>query len=111
MHGSLALAHENAMLSVPNIDWLGLKVSDLATDCSEHTTHQVEGLLPLSTRDREKAQQLLAHTADCPLEIVTELQRMLHLNHKAEIQLLEARPGGVGKWLEHKLLCRTPMMV
>ena len=37
-----------------------------------------------------------------------ELQAMLMLNTKAEIQLLSGREGGLEKWLEDKLFADIP---
>lgn len=43
-------------------------------------------------------------------EATLELQRMLMLNRKAEIQILDEREGGLEQWLTRRLgaaLCKT----
>ncbi|KAF1822629.1 DNA topoisomerase IV, alpha subunit [Dissoconium aciculare CBS 342.82] len=102
-HGSLALAHENAEHTVPGMQWLGLRSIHLQ-DVIGHV-HAEQELLALTARDRGMARRMLdreisregsgAHherQQTCPR---TELQRMLMLNFKAELQVLDAIPEGV----------------
>jgi meiotic recombination protein SPO11 len=116
-HGSLALAHENAEHTVPGMQWLGLRSIHLQ-DVIGHV-HAEQELLALTARDRGMARRMLdreisregsgAHhervgsgeqrprqqqqqQRPCPR---TELQRMLMLNFKAELQVLDAIPEGV----------------
>jgi len=104
-HGSLALSHENADLNVPSIEWLGLRSRELFNST---TGGMSEGLLRLTTRDRKKAMKIL----EKPLldedgeerEWRRELQVMLMLGVKAEMEILADRAGGVCGWVEERLL-------
>lgn len=77
----------------------------------DENINRIEDLIPLSPRDRARAAQMLVdqrllaeyHT-DGDDQIQIELQRMLALNVKAEIQLLDTRSGGLPHWLSEKLL-------
>jgi meiotic recombination protein SPO11 len=99
-HGSTALAHENADLILPAIQWIGVKSIHVAR---QETHHQAQGLLRLSVRDRRLAQRMLHRDPFLEYgqepECRGELQTMLMLNVKAEIQLLEAGAGGLQGWL------------
>ncbi|KAF2208571.1 hypothetical protein CERZMDRAFT_114532 [Cercospora zeae-maydis SCOH1-5] len=103
--GSRALAHENKELVVPQLQWLGLRSEHLDTGgCSPHAT---QGLLTLSKRDRAMAIRMLEQTGaegggDSSLQR-QELQAMLMLNVKAELQLLDAVPGGMTNLLQSAL--------
>lgn len=83
--GSIALAHENANLCVPQLQWLGL-----CRECIQlgQDPHCSQGLLTLSDRDRRKATNMLERCSD--LNIRSALQDMLLLNVKAELQILSA---------------------
>lgn len=107
-HGSVALAHESAELRVPQLKWLGLR--------SEHillggdSTHANQGLLTLTARDRGKARKMLERGVldeddggDAGVGYSRELQVMLMLNVKAELQLLDAVLDGMAKLLESEL--------
>ncbi|KAK3308553.1 Spo11/DNA topoisomerase VI subunit A [Chaetomium strumarium] len=67
-----------------------------------------ESILPLTAHDRKRAVELLkeisvAHTIDVGgSDQVQELQRMLMLNIKAEIQAVD-NYGDIAKWLDDKL--------
>ena len=102
-HGSIALTHENANLVIPSIRWIGVNSSHIG---QEETHHQVQGLLKLSARDRRKATRMLERASctqgDAEPEWRREIQVMLMLNVKAEIQLLEARTGGLQGWLREE---------
>ncbi|WPH03730.1 meiosis-specific topoisomerase Spo11/meiotic recombination protein spo11 [Acrodontium crateriforme] len=99
--GSIALAHEGETLCVPQMKWLGLRSEHILL--VQDTTHGSQGLLRLTDRDRKKAREMLqdylasSATGD---EIASELQRMLMLNVKAELQLLDAIPNGIERLLE-----------
>ncbi|KAK5011168.1 endodeoxyribonuclease, partial [Cryomyces antarcticus] len=103
-YGSFALAHENAALTVSSIRWLGVRSTHIMT---EESVHQSQGLLRLSQRDRRKASKMLEQevfAADGPeCEWRRELQIMLLLNVKAEIQLMDARTSGLACWLKTEL--------
>ncbi|MCJ1404914.1 hypothetical protein MMC11_008140 [Xylographa trunciseda] len=99
-YGSKALAHENAELVVPTLRWLGVKSKDLLQ--GEISTDQ-SGLMPLTSQDRKMAIRMLGRAAfseEIEREWMKELQTMLMLDMKAEIQLLDRREGGLATWLK-----------
>ncbi|KAK5137789.1 hypothetical protein LTR08_007361 [Meristemomyces frigidus] len=105
-HGSIALAHESAELRVPQLKWLGLRSEHMML--GDDSIHASQGLLMLTARDRGKARKMLERNlyedgdgadGDC----ARELQIMLMLNTKAELQLLDAVPNGMRDLLEAKL--------
>lgn len=102
-YGSMALAHENLNLAVPSIRWLGVRSSDIM----RNETDKV-GLLTLSKRDRRIAKRMLEKELlgeeGRESEWRRELQVMLMLNSKAEIQILSSAEGGLKRWLDAKLL-------
>ena len=105
-YGSLNLSHENAGLNVPSIQWLGIQSRDVLAR-NEHDEYS--GLLRLSARDRKKAADMLEKSEvlqEGGMEKVwrRELQVMLMLNVKAEMEVLADRQGGVKGWVEEKLL-------
>ncbi|KAF1991258.1 DNA topoisomerase IV, alpha subunit [Aulographum hederae CBS 113979] len=103
-HGSASLAHENAALSVPSIQWLGIKSQDVS---ALEGVHARQGLLKLTKRDRGLAQRMLGNEVfgegGLEGEWRNELLVMLMLGVKAEIQILEAREGGVVEWVKKRL--------
>ena len=108
-HGSYILSHENENLIVPSIRWLGIRSSDIL---NEPNREDAKGLLKLSGRDRKKAVKMLENSAVMregggEAEWRRELQVMLMLNVKAEIEVLGEREGGVEGWVEEKLLANA----
>lgn len=104
-YGSIAHLHENASLNVPRIEWLGLQTSTTASGAGNPGDGS---LMPLSLRDRKKAAAMLTRSpvfADDGPEPKwrDELQRMLMMNSKAEIEILYERPGGIEGWLDERL--------
>lgn len=100
-YGSQNLAHETAHLSLPQIHWLGLR-SEHVLGSGDSLTNQ--GLLTLSTRDRKKARSMLEWDVLSGDESLRrELQTMLMLNLKAELQLLDAVPEGMASLLRGSL--------
>jgi meiotic recombination protein SPO11 len=95
-HGSKSLAHETK-LDVPSIQWLGVRSLDAMAD-------NRDGLLPLTKRDRNIAKKMLEKQdiATRDREWGRELQLMLILNMKAEIQIL-GNEDQLGVWLDRKL--------
>lgn len=74
---------------------------------------EYNGLLRLSGRDRKKAVKMLENSewlreGGVEREWRRELQVMLMLNVKAEMEVLSERSGGVEGWVEERLLegCR-----
>lgn len=105
-HGSRALAHENATLVVPGIKWLGLRSEHIVQPALSDDLHGSQGLLTMSARDRKAARNMLGRAVfaeDAEGEWRRELQVMLLLNIKAELQLLDAVPDGLSKLLEKEL--------
>ena len=120
-YGSISLCHENASLRVPDLGWLGIKSADIFShlfsmfqepmirepneqmDPDRNT--DVQGFLQLTQRDRRKACRMLQREeVRKESEWVRELQLMLMLNTKVEIQFLSSRPGGLERWLEQRLV-------
>lgn len=103
-YGSVAQAHENAKLNVRELQWLGLRTSNVVTG-SDGIGEQ--SFLPLSSRDRKKAVAMLnspSFAEDSPEPTWrAELQQMLMLNLKAEIELLYDRDGGLEGWLDKQM--------
>jgi len=99
--GSIALAHEQAS-TVPEMRWLGVKLDDVTAGAADD-----EPLLPLTLVDRDRITAMLTRqVADADTvqqQCFAELQKMLVLNVKAEIQLLDDRPGGLVHWLEERI--------
>ena len=103
-HGSMGLAHESANLNIPQLQWLGLRSEHIISDIDDAQASQ--GLLTLSDRDRKRARSMLAWDAlTAEAGIRRELQTMLMLNMKAELQLLDALPGGMSGLLKRELPC------
>ncbi|KAI9791610.1 MAG: hypothetical protein M1816_003696 [Peltula sp. TS41687] len=103
-HGSLALAHENARLRVPGLKRLGIRSKDIMMFDS---VDDDSGLLRLTARDRRKARHLLGDKEldeeGQEIEWRRDLQYMLMLNVKAEIQILSNLEGGLERWLEREI--------
>ncbi|GAB1737197.1 hypothetical protein NU219Hw_g879t1 [Hortaea werneckii] len=101
-HGSAAMRHENLGLKVEKLSRLGLSSRHIIA-CGDDA-HADQGLLTLTARDRSKACKMLERSSedgrDDEGNIRRELQTMLALNIKAELQLLDAIPGGLSGILE-----------
>lgn len=105
-HGSFKLSHESAGLNVPGIQWLGVKSQDVLAGNGQN---EYNGLLRLSARNRKKAVDMLERSemlqeGSKEEEWRRELQIMLMLNVKAEMEVLAEGEGGVKGWVEEKLL-------
>lgn len=105
-HGSFNLSHENVNLNSPSIQWLGIQSQDVLAGNGED---EYTGLLRLSARDRKKAADMLAKSEFLQengeeTQWRRELQVMLMLNVKAEMEILAEREGGVKRWVEEKLI-------
>ncbi|KAL8781950.1 MAG: hypothetical protein Q9213_005789 [Squamulea squamosa] len=111
-HGSLTMSYENANLKCPTIRWLGVKSGDVdpnqlriqPSDADE----DMKGLLKLSKRDRNKATKMLGHDVyeedGAEVEWRRELQVMLMLNVKVEMEILSQRGGDIERWVDDRLL-------
>ncbi|KAM5440249.1 endodeoxyribonuclease [Microsporum canis] len=104
-YGSMAQVHQNAYLNVPSIQWIGLYASEMIP-----TVDFLNGssLIPMSRRDRKKAEAMLnrnpCFAEDGPEPSWRkELQSLLVMNMKAEIEILYECDGGVEGWLDGKL--------
>lgn len=118
-YGSYRLAHENGALdnalglSLPNIFWLGVQSHHISpsyaaeNDTGSTTIPELRGLMKLTARDRNKATRMLEWdlcAEDGPERAWRrELQVMLVLNTKAEMQILDELPGGLVSWLSDEL--------
>lgn len=95
--GSVSLAHEGPELCVPQMEWLGLRSEHVMLGGED--VHATQGLLALTQRDRKKVGKMLERCEDRGDEGIQdtkrELQRMLILNVKAELQLLHATPNAM----------------
>lgn len=99
--GSRALFQEIG-LNLPEMIWLGLGLSDITLDSS----------VPLTVRDRTKAQAMLNKQEWNESHLVhlgfrNMLQNMLVLNVKAEIQALEDTSQDLFTWLELRIADRS----
>lgn len=104
-YGSMAQAHENAKLNAPSLRWLGLRTSDVVKGIDPQGE---DALIPLSARDRKKALAMLSgnpiFAEDGPEPgWRAELQQMLMLNMKAEIEILYGIDGEISVWIDQKL--------
>ena len=97
-HGSQSLSHEQD-LAVPAIKWLGVRSCDFF---GSDRTDDARGSLRLSARDRRIALRMLERDEEGDDECKRELQVMLMLNVKAEIQIL-GNGEKLGKWLDARL--------
>jgi meiotic recombination protein SPO11 len=118
-YGSYRLSHEDVTLnntpglSLPDIRWLGVKGHDVSRtpvgecDTGTGTMPELQGLMRLTPRDRLKALRMLEWdlcVEDGPERSWrSELQAMLMLNIKAQMQILDELPGGLIPWLSAKL--------
>lgn len=107
-HGSASSQqHDNP--TVPRLHWLGLTSEEV---CSADDDRHNQELLPLTARDRRKASKMLEwqNLQEDGIEAGwrRELQVMLTLNYKAEIQRMDEKEGGVQEWLKEKLSCAIP---
>lgn len=118
-YGSFRLAHEDVApkdspaLSLPSIRWLGVKRQHFSqAPMDVHGTNrgampELQGLMKLTARDRTKAVQMLewdlCSETGPEQEWRQELQTMLMLNVKAEIQIIDELPGGLLSFLHREL--------
>jgi meiotic recombination protein SPO11 len=95
-HGSKKMSEENAGLVIPMIQWMGLHSRAITDD--DHT-HRTQGLLALTLRDRHKARKMLEWDQHASFDEAAqwrrELQVMLMLNLKAEMQIVDSGPSGL----------------
>jgi len=118
-YGSQRLAHEDVAhqgtpgLKLPGLQWLGVQIHHMSrTPVAEGGTEtaalaDLQGLMRLTARDRKKAQRMLEWDI-CAADGAepawrSELQRMLMLNVKAEMQILDELPGGLLSWVSNAL--------
>ncbi|KAI9041689.1 putative meiosis-specific topoisomerase Spo11 [Aspergillus affinis] len=104
-YGSMAHTRDNAQLNIPCLRWLGLRTSDVAAGASPLGD---DALIQLTPRDRKRSIAMLSSNpvwaADGPeLEWRAELQQMLMLNLKAELEILYDRDGGIEEWIDRKM--------
>lgn len=107
-YGSIALAHEGAQLTVPFLQWLGVRGRHISfLDSIDDEL----GLLRLTARDRKKACHILRKEMlgedKAEMEWRRGLQLMLMLNIKAEIQAMSSLEGGLDRWLDREITAQT----
>jgi meiotic recombination protein SPO11 len=104
-YGSAAHAHNNSQLVIPRLQWLGL----LVTDAIAGVNSVEDGvLLSLTARDRKKTVSMLRNSPVLArngpeLGWRVELQRMLMLNIKAEIEILYEQEKGLEGWIDQEM--------
>jgi meiotic recombination protein SPO11 len=104
-YGSLAHLHKNAELSLPPLQWLGLKIAD-AADETQNSSGELSFFL--AARDRKKIVSMLRRSPiwasdGVEPEWCAELQRMLMLNVKVEIEKLYDDGGSLEEWIDRKM--------
>ncbi|EGE05342.1 meiotic recombination protein spo11 [Trichophyton equinum CBS 127.97] len=104
-YGSMAQVHRNADLNMPSIQWVGLQASKMMS-ATNHT--DMSSLVPMSQRDRKKAEAILkrnpSFAEDGPEPTWRkELQSLLVMNLKAELEILYELDGGMEGWLDRKM--------
>lgn len=96
-HGSANLAHETAQLQLPQVQYLGLDRSHIVPSNDSLAS---QNLLTLTARDRKKARTMLGWDVLAEEDNMrVNLQVMLMLNVKSELQLLDAVPNGMSRLL------------
>ncbi|QRD90412.1 meiotic recombination protein spo11 [Aspergillus flavus] len=104
-YGSMAHTNQNGRLNIPCLWWLGLRTSDVVSGAPSNDDR---ALNRLTVRDRTKIVTMLSNNpvwaAEGPeLEWRAELQQMLMLNLKAEIEILYDWDGGLEGWIDQKM--------
>lgn len=104
-YGSMAHTSQNGRLNITRLRWLGLRTSEVVAGASNNDD---EALIRLTARDRKKIITMLTNNPvwmeEGPeLEWRAELQQMLMLNLKAEIEILYDRDGGLEGWVDRKM--------
>ncbi|RHZ68170.1 hypothetical protein CDV55_104697 [Aspergillus turcosus] len=104
-YGSMAHARDNEKLNVSKLHWLGLRTSDVIRGADSFGD---EAFIRLSPRDRKKAIAMLSNNPvwaenGPEQEWRAELQQMLMLNLKAEIEILYDRQEGLEGWIDRKM--------
>ncbi|KAI9712363.1 MAG: hypothetical protein M1820_001576 [Bogoriella megaspora] len=104
-YGSAALKHENIGLAVDKIQWIGLNSYQAI---SAQGSNNYQEMIVLSQRDRGKAKWMLISDV-CGEDGLEprwrrELQVMLILNLKAEVQIWDSANEGLSDWLLARLL-------
>lgn len=111
-YGSKALAHEKKEHAVPQLRWIGLRSEHL--ELAQDYAHATQGILKLTPRDRKKAIDMLGQVPLSNTQDVwrarEELQRMIQLNVKAELQLLDVMQGEMDTLLR-STLCASGVAV
>ncbi|KAJ4293608.1 endodeoxyribonuclease [Kalmusia sp. IMI 367209] len=118
-YGSLRLAHEDVTHTgaagphLPNLQWLGVQSHHInrtpgnGGDTTTAALVDAQGIMKLTARDRKKAREMLEWDVCGEFKAEpawrAELQRLLMLNLKAEMQILDALPGGLVSWLSKEL--------
>lgn len=120
-HGSFNLSHENERLNVGSVKWLGVRSRDVLDKPRREEDRDViaadpAGLLRLSARDRKKAMKMLENSkvfeeGGAEREWRREVQVMLMLNVKAEMEILAESEGGLEAWARGRLVEEVGLQV
>lgn len=100
-YGSTTLSHEPGT-TCPQLEYLGVKILEFGHD----------GVSRISNRDRKKAKKLLEREWVWQHgEVRTELQRMLFLGVKAEMNVVGGESSNVDNYVAEKLAARLQAYV
>jgi len=108
-YGSMAHAHASASLNAPRIEWLGIRIRDVIIEQIRNVDKDEDWvMISLSRRDVKKIQSMLTKNPvfgeEGPqLEWRAELQTMMMLNMKAEIEVMYGTRGGLEGWIDRKM--------
>lgn len=94
-YGSVSLASQNANLVTPKLIWIGISSDIIQLFAATGPQDEGRSHIPLTPRDRRLAIKMLDRPVYETKERFwrEELQRMLMLNRKAEIQILGSADG------------------
>ncbi|QRV89541.1 topoisomerase acting in meiosis protein [Ceratobasidium sp. AG-Ba] len=82
--GSKSMGHENNQLVAPRLEWIGVSMEDI-----EELGIDSSKMIAMTTRDKHKAIKMLDNR-DVPLEHAAQLEIMLDMELKAEIEVVSA---------------------
>lgn len=100
--GSQTSIHE-ARCGIPDMKWLGVDMCDLIC-----VTQVMNESVSMTRRDRDRARAMLKRIKRCDMagqgtEMRRQLQTMLMLGKKMEIQAVDRVEGGLCGWLERRI--------
>lgn len=108
-YGSMAHAHASADLIAPKLIWLGTRITDvMVKENAPEVCDEDRVMISLSPRDVKKIRNMLARNpvfseTGPEIEWRVELQMMMILNTKVEIEILCGMDGGLEAWMDRKI--------